>query len=339
MLEKYIVDSDYQDILYRFHKYKILGKYDINNPFSVFLNEELKQDPVNNRITYLHEYTHLQLTTSTSFGHILQIINNFRLINESTYLEENVNSAIYQILNTMHDVSWNIQEGAATLYPYLIEHPFSQSLVIEKTYLNLPQRYKYAASLFAKAVGALLPYELINMGYIFINAVAQFCLNTYIMDFFQNYFNKDNIEKEPSFFLTLDLYEHLTDGVNNPNNRLLLLVNKLYHDYNDSIPTKIRDEFYDRILKFDFIKVENNRISYDANNIEYLLLVQDTLNNIILQEIDRLLPNRLSHFHSRDIVDDMRKLLNKFNIEMSKWNNISDDLQKRAGFIPSIFYF
>lgn len=337
MLSTYIVDTDYQDIVNKYQKWKVFGQYSPESPLTVFLNEELSLNPELQRVTFLHEFTHLTLTTSTSIGHFTQLLTSIKIIDEESPSKIN-SSLISQILNTLYDISWNIQEGAATLYPFLYDQNFTQKLVLEKNYSNLPARYKYATSLFAKAIGALLPFDLVNFGYIFVNAVAQFCLNTDIIGFYDNYLSS-LVDKKNNPILTLNILDHLSDGKNNPNCRLLKLVNRLYQDINNEIPTRIRNVFIERISNYPFVKVLNNQIAMDKLDMKNLLKIQDTLNNVILIELDQLFPNTLSHFHSNDVYEDIKKILNKLNLDASNWNAFGNDIEKRAAFLPSIFYF
>lgn len=312
------------------------GTYDPSDPFSIYLSKRFDSKEESWE-AYWHERTHLQLYTSTAFGHVQQIFSAIlNGLNDSDVFGTMIISPFQQIVSLLHEASWEVQEGAATITPHLFRNPFSLQLIYPTSYSHLPQRYSSAATHIAKAVGGLLPVELAGYGYIAVNAIAQFCLNTDILKFSAAFIRNVNNagQSEGTKF-----FEHLSDGRNYPSNRLYRLISTLYDDEKNEIPHALKISFFFDVQKLDFVLKEPTGLRIQAETKEQMLAVQDTFNYSVMTTLQDILPDL--HVYSR--VAEMQSDIKEFYAacEESKWagivrNDISDNISARAQFNPTI---
>ena len=171
-------EKDFSSILSGFCSWQSAGSYKPNDPLTIYLDKDFDGSDGKNTDVYFHECVHLQLFTSTAYGHVQQLFTSYIAALQNIGAPTFALSPILRFLSSLYETSWEVHEGAATVSSFLYLNPFSEKLVNHAFYSELPIRYSNAASHFSVAVGALLPTELAPMGYIAANAVAQFCLNT-----------------------------------------------------------------------------------------------------------------------------------------------------------------
>jgi hypothetical protein len=331
-----IPDDDSRITLDGFVSSKILGAYDPSDPSSVYL-ENVGLGGEDQWEAYWHECTHLQLYTSTSFGHVQQtfcaIQNGFKGHETLTNM---VISPFVQIVSLLHQASWEIQEGAATITPHLLKNSFSLNLIHPGTYSHLPQRYANAATLMAKAVGGLLPVEFARYGYVAVNAVAQFCLNTRLLQFATEFMWNINRAGQGD---TTKFFEHLSDGKNHPSNRLYRLISKLYDDENNEIPNALKLAFMSDIKNLEFVSEFEGGLKIEADTQEKALQLQDVFNWNVMDILQEILPDLFVYSRVSEMKDDIRKFYSA--VESSDWvkivhTDISEDINARAKFEPEI---
>ncbi|MDD3024778.1 MAG: hypothetical protein PHE26_12865, partial [Syntrophomonadaceae bacterium] len=247
-------------------------------------------------------------------------------------------SPITKYLSIVCESSWEVHEGAATIYPYLLKKPFSLALLHRDTYKDMPSRYINAATDFAKCVGALVPAQLANFGHVFANAVAQFCLNTKLLNHATDYW-----DKYPNISLneTYDIYNHLSNSQNNPKNRLYKLIAELYKDEDNLIPERINLNFIQKLLQIGMVtKVNDSHFELINNDTESIIRVNDLLNYTILSEIENLIPGWTNYKRVIEYEQDFKLLMNAVNnaqINVSCISDfMSDDMKRRAAFKPVI---
>lgn len=329
-------NSEFSSILEnRYEHDTILGAFKPNVPWTIFINEQHCSTPEIRREIYLHELTHLQLFTSTAVGHVQQLLSS--IISSFSGKEKVLSfasSPLQRCLAVLHEASWEIHEGAATITPYLRDHPFTHSFTNHHTFALLPNRYKHAASSFSMAVGALLPMNLANFGYVAANAVAQFCLNTNVLCSTADYWSAllDSKFRHPEIIF----YDHISRSENHPQCRLLRLIEVLYSDASDEIPNRIAHDFFSRISLLSFVTSTKNEIHIASQTNEDTLLIQDALNLTILDELDRILPEYIKYKRVLDMEHDFLRLLGIFGIQKQNWDSMADNLHRRAQFTPKI---
>jgi hypothetical protein len=316
-----------------------LGAYFPNDHFAIYISKLLtKDDGSKFDSVYLHELTHLHLFTSTAFGHIQQILSTivYGLIKEIGHSLV-IMSPLCKYLSALHEAAWVVHEGAATVSSHLFRHPFSLELLQEKSYAEMPDRYARASSVFASAVGALLPLELADYGWVAANAIAQWCLNTDIIGYSTNYLRTPSACGQSE---TYDFYNYVSELKNNPTNRLYKLVGSLYSDTESAIPHNINVRFYEKLCSFDFVDKSSGALMYDSGDKINSLIVNDALNYIIIDEIDKFLPGYCMYKHVSDMVPYINAFLDIINnsgwgVNFS-WDDMSSDLSRRANFEPIV---
>jgi hypothetical protein len=270
-----LTPDDFTDLIGAYREWRLAGAYSPDAPFTLFLSEHLEADLEKKREVFLHELTHLQVFTSTAFGHAQQVLSSFLAQASSAPIPSVTLSSLQRCLSVLHEASWDVHEGVATITPYLIDNGFTQALVYHSTYASLPQRYGHAASLFAVAVGGLLPIDLASMGHVAANAVAQFCLNTSIMNVTTGFLRA---MREQNGFPEVMLYAHLSEAGNHPQCRLLKLIEQLHLDSNDAIPNRIKERFIANISTFPFVECHSNgSIQLRPSSKEDFFLMEVTL--------------------------------------------------------------
>lgn len=330
-------ERDFSTVLSGFCSWRATGSYKPNDPWTIYLDTELHENNEKNADVYYHEWTHLQLFTSTAYGHVQQLFASFIIAFQDKDMPAFSLSPVYRFLSSLYETSWEVHEGAATISSFLVQHPFSIKLVNHAFYSELPIRYSHAASLFATAVGGLLPFELAGLGSIAANAVAQFCLNTDIIRYTTEYWRNFKSSGQSE---TYDIFSHLSKDINNPQCRLYKLIGALYKDEQNNVPTNIKNHFIESIKDLDFVTVhKDGKIHIEARSGEQILEIQDTLNFVILKELDSLIPGWLKYKRVIEMENDLAKLYKTHeNTGWVKhnWDSMAKDIKRRASFRPNI---
>jgi len=315
---------------------RTVGSYNPADSFSIYLDQATGGQE-NNWEAYWHERTHLQLYTSTAFGHVQQIFCSLCQEYRKHGMPDAALAMFDKYASLLYQSSWEVQEGAATITPYLYKNPFSLVLIRPGFYSHLPQRYADAATFLSSAVGALLSPSLAQFGYVAVNAVAQFCLNTEILRFSTEFLLSFESQSQGNSFA---IFDHLADGKNHPQNRLNKLISALYDDESNSIPHAIQISFAERLMKLDFVNVgDNGEIIINGKTQEKELLIQDILNLCIMDALQNILPEYVVYKRVIEMEEDVSAFFS--SIESSGFggvshNNISRNLKKRAEFKPVV---
>lgn len=321
--------------------WRAVGAYKANEPFTIFVDKSISNESERKQV-YMHEYTHLHMVTSTSFGHAQQVTSKVL-----SYLVSNSASPariepLKKVNSLMHEVAWEVHEGVATIAPYLTTNMFSHSIVEQNFFHNLPTRYQNAASVFSTAVGGLIPVELASFGYVVANAVAQYCLNTSVIDFFVEYIRS---WEKPSLANYYALFEHISKPLNHPSCRLYSLVYEIAKDNKWLLPQKIKDDFINSAVKLLPCREMNNG-SYGVilETSEQLLNFQDLLNVTVLDTLECVFPNTLAYKHSAGIASRMPEITSALQsvgimIHYDSSLDLSKDISKRARFEPTLVYY
>lgn len=339
--EKMIPEDDFLAIFSSCTQTTMQGYYDLRDVWTIYINKKLSNESQID--TYNHELMHLHLVTSTSFGHVQQILANLISIlkidaQKAQLPPQFILNPYEKIFSLLCEASWEVQEGAAILYSYLQKNNFSGSLVLEKTYEKFPTRYRNATCNFATGVGAILPQNLHSKADIFATAVAQFCLNTDIMKYLTNILKKNNVL---NFY---DVYRHLSNGKNHPLCRLYALIGELYNDKDDTVANSINDQFVEYLKSSSVAVTEaNNHLFIKFQNQKELIVANDFLNRTILTEINKILPEWSTYSCVAEMKEDHAMLLKILagacNIKVEWDHSLSEDLAKRVLFEPKIKRF
>lgn len=330
-------EKDFSSVLSGFCSWRVMGSYKPNDPWTIYLDKEFNNNKEKKEDVYYHEWMHLQLFTSTAYGHVQQLFTSFVIGLQNSGMPAFSLSPIFSFLTSLYETSWEVHEGAATIGSFLLQNPFSVKLVNHAFYSELPARYSNAASHFAAAVGALLPIELARFGHIAVNAVAQFCLNTDIITYSTGYWRKFKLAGQSESY---DIFSHLSKDINNPQCRLYKLIGELYKDEQYIVPTNIKNNFIDSIKNFDFVKVQKDgNVSIEAKSREQMLELQDSLNFVILKELDSLIPGWLKYKRVIEMENDLIELYQSHEDTgwvKHNWDSMAKDIKRRAAFRPNI---
>lgn len=295
------------------------------------------QDREQREDVYWHECTHLHLFTSTAFGHAQQYLANLLVVLKDAGVSDITLRALRKFAALLHESSWEIHEGAATITPYLRAHPFSGRLIDPASYAHLPPRYANSATNIATAAGAITPVQLAMFGYVVVNAVAQYCLNTNILVFCANFVESMPSAGQADSFRT---FAYLSDAGNHPSCRLYRLISRLYEDESNAIPRSINNRLYESISHLDFVNVNSdNSISLAPRNITDVTVLQDSLNFAVLSELDSILPGTLHYKHASEVSIDMQSLekaSRAIGVSAVRMEDISSNLERRVAFAPIV---
>lgn len=331
-----IPPEDCNNTLNGYTRWKSLGQFKANESFTIYLDSTIGTSN-EQREAYWHERTHLQLYTSTAFGHVQQLFTSIVVATKESDVPEIHIHALQKFVSLLYETSWEVHEGSATITPYLLKKPFSSSLISPGFYSDMPSRYANSSSMIATAVGAVLPMQLASYGFIGVNAIAQYCLNTNIITYATKYLNGiDNAGQGNSY----SMFGYISNSINNPSCRLYKLISELYNDESNRVPTAIYDLFLRLIIRFDFVKsLPDGGVKIETDSIQQQLQIQDCLNFCILSILDVHLPNTLKYKRVVEMkydLDLMYKAAEENIFCKIIRNDISEDIDKRAELEPVV---
>lgn len=133
------------------------GRYDLKYVHNIFVDKDIASDEFLYAEIVFHEQVHLHLSTSTSLGHAMQFLVHLPEV-------EFINS----LLEVMNSVSFNAQEGAATLAQWYIKKLNSQSETIESYTKLMPSEYQTAFNAFLFLWSRVLPNEMFEWTPVFV---------------------------------------------------------------------------------------------------------------------------------------------------------------------------
>lgn len=305
---RYFTEHDFAELLVQQERFRVAGFYNPADPWTIFISRGAAPTEDFQKQIIAHEFVHLEIFTSTAYGHIQQL---FAHLLKKTVIPDDLTSVWRRWLAMLNESSWEVHEGVATLGAYLATHPFTYSLVQHETFEDLPPRYRHAASILAMAVGALLPYEWFSLGRVAAKAVAQFCLNTSIIRAMVPIWESFRERREWPNDLC---YEHLSQTANHPGCRLLQLVGRLYSDRDDNIGRAIGERFRNAVKTLPSVKIyANGSVEIRPDSEDEAIMLQDLFGTAILVTLDEVIPGFMYYTRPEEVAKDYATLCRRWD--------------------------
>jgi hypothetical protein len=148
------------------------GEYRVDQSLTIYLDVDALRASGQYEEVRAHEETHLQLTTSTTIGHALMFLASSELVRHPVF---------ESLFDALMKVSWEAQEGAATVTEWFLAERRDEHLDEARFIAGLPEQYKEPFDVFNTVVKILLHPDSYWMRPVLANALAQFFLNTDIL--------------------------------------------------------------------------------------------------------------------------------------------------------------
>lgn len=274
----------------------ILGLVHPDSPWTIFLNRpQLEARGIRDEIV-IHECTHADLLTSTAYGHIQQfffVVSKALVTSHPLGFPRDINiysRILYMLGCHLNKLCWNVHEGAAVALSTFVAQAqkAAEETSIQSFLGEHPQEYQAAYFSYATLWHDILAQLNLppSVAYCLINATAQFCLNTNVIDHASDML-RDRIT--PGEFLEL-----MTLGTESPDARLAML------------NTVNKQELIARLAP----RLENLRkkLAQQTPPLEQIE-ENDLINNLVLSVLDEMFPNYLRYYHSTDVLQAYRRVM------------------------------
>jgi len=267
-----------------------------------------------------HETCHSDLLTSSAYGHAQQMLFRYNafLRNQEFYnlfgdKAESFLKLCLPLGKKLNSLSWFAHEGAAVAYGVIAWQRVRGTEETLKYYLDQhPENYQVAYYPYGFAMNQILATRRADSTLLAVlpNALAQYCLNSNVMDVVFECLRIGTIDDALVAALEED----------SPNKRLAILL----EIFDGQLVNALLDS-YDS-LKF--------RLRMEVRCLD-LMEVNDLVNNCILTALDRRLPGKIAFFHSRDVLRRLKELFASLDLPSQlrlEWYDVSTDLEKRKNF-------
>jgi|LGVF01.1.fsa_nt_gb hypothetical protein len=307
-----------------------LGEYRIGQSRAIYLDiKYLKSQGIYDEV-WTHEMTHLQLTTSTTIGHALMFLANSGLISNPYFRD---------IFDFLMKLSWEAQEGAATLTAWHVAQTKNPETRERQFLDNHSKQYRDAFNIFNEVSQILLPPESYWMKPIVANAMGQFFLNTDILLKLASAFRGHEKGNLQGYFNSTE---------NHPQRRRLLLQSELGGP-NSSKSEDRRNHMLrelentrKRLEKMFPSFISGRQLSFSKANKSQRMKVSDELNQTFLKFFCKVTSLPLAASHSYEVGEQYDDLVKAAEEQAGKSLNhlhrfdMSRNLNLRAQFRPFI---
>jgi hypothetical protein len=320
---------DFEVTLSNIVQSRILGVFRFEDCLSIYLDVDyLKSKGIYEEVK-AHEETHLQLTTSTTIGHLLMFLAASRLCLVGGYRE---------VYEGLIEASREAQEGAATLTEWCITQRNRLNVTEDDFIKTLTAQYTEPFYSFQGVSQIVLAPECYWMKPIVANALGQFCLNTDIIKYIVPLV-------EGKTKTGANLNNHLMSIDGHPQKRL----RKIWEELADADTKKRTDrciQMLERLkicwekisVKFPTLVGDRHFISTPTR--EQWMLINDEINQAFLRYFVDITGLTISCYHSSDAGKQSDLLAEIFRektgITISR-NDMSNNIRKRAEFSPKIY--
>lgn len=268
----------------------LIGEYRVSDSLAIHLDVDfLKANGMYSEI-YYHEYTHLQLTTSTAFGHATQFLAAMAQT-EIQYFKN--------LYKSLLGLSFEAQEGAATLVQWQWREREGENIdkSIESFQNELPDAYRTPFDIFNTTAQVLLAPEMYFLKDLFANALGQFFLNTDILQTLILGFKGKS---------GLDIKDYFDRPHNHPQLRRRTLIksfgaanSKEREEKCGEIAGRLKTTADELSKRFPDIVINNELLPQNATNKD-LIQINDSLNQTFLVYFSDICGLPLPVNHSRD---------------------------------------
>jgi hypothetical protein len=306
----------------------VKGSYDVSIHMAINLNiDEIKESDIYEEV-YMHEFTHLHLTTSTAIGHAMQFVAHCP---ESKFM--------VNLMSSLSTVSFDAQEGAALLTQWFFRKSRNASASMTAFKKMMPDNYKKAFDSFLFIWSRVLPDEMFGFTSIVANALGQYMLNTDILIV---------LERALSIGYDMTLQEYFMSKINHPTMRMIDLANKITDDEGwvfQDVKRELREVYKSAFFEVQSVCPESttgNMLQIrvvDGNYTNESIVIRDIYNKHLLNYFYEKTGIERSVINASDVASQFRSLLKtaheKYGLEIS-YSDTSSNLSARTQFKPII---
>jgi len=310
---------------------RVLGEYKHEDYLAIYLDvNHLKEIGIYDEVK-AHEWTHLQLTTSTTLGHALQFLAASRLRRLDGYKD------LYSALMLG---SWEAQEGAATVTEWTVAEATRLGPSIDQFCSSMPSSYQVAFDIFNTTLQIMLAPDCYWMKSIAANALAQFALNIDIMPRLIALVAQSSTTTRDAA-----IGEFLNSEIGHPQKRIRRVMVECGSPY--STLRELRcGQIYERLE--ETLRLLQSKFPEFFNGCEYLIadaplesrmLVNDEINQTFLRYFVDITGLPVSVYHAKDAGMQFDALCEAFEIRTGipfHRIDMSGDIARRASFTPTV---